>query len=279
MGQGIAAVLAAAGHEVTVVDTADRLPGSLARIASRQPAPPSPVSGTPELADAVASAALVIEAVPEDLGLKLGVLAAISAATGPDAIIATNTSSLPLDRLATAVVHPERFLAAHFFHPAETIPGVEVARAEQTGQHAVDEVLRVLSAAGKEPIEVAACVGFVANRLQLALFQEALACVEEGVITPADLDAVVRRTMGVRLPAYGPFAVADMAGLDVYRSILTVLHEQYGDRFAVPERITAMVEAGRLGAKAGAGFFEYADADQLAVRRDAVYRRILGAVT
>jgi 3-hydroxybutyryl-CoA dehydrogenase len=140
-------------------------------------------------------------------------------------------------------------------------------------------MLRLLCSAGKEPVEVGACVGFVANRLQLALFLEALACVEEGVVTAADLDTVVRRTLGVRLPAFGPFAVADMAGLDVYRAILTVLHEQYGDRFAVPPRLARIVDAGRLGVKSGAGIFEYDEQElrDLAPRRDAVYRRLLEA--
>lgn len=285
MGQGIAVVMVAAGHEVIVVDSEDRIARSLAAIGARlhgydPAASGAPIGGTADLNRAVAGAAVVFEAVPEDLDLKLDVLAAVSASAEQSAILATNTSSLPLDRLAEAVALPERFLAAHFFHPAETIPGVEVARTASTAQVTVERMVNLLRLAGKEPIEVGACVGFVANRLQLALFLEALACVEEGIVSVQELDAVVRRTMGVRLPAFGPFAVADMAGLDVYHAILTVLREQYGERFTVPPRLTSLVTAGRLGVKSGAGFLEYDQQERrdLPLRRDTLYRRLLEAI-
>ncbi|GAA1559380.1 3-hydroxyacyl-CoA dehydrogenase family protein [Kribbella hippodromi] len=285
MGQGIAAVMAAASHEVTVVDAVDRIEGCVTAVRDRARRHGGDVTGTiggtHDLGAAVRGAEVVFEAVPEQLPLKLEVLAGVSENAAPAAIVATNTSSLPLDRLAGALSHPSRFLAAHFFNPAETIPGVEVAGTEQTDPEVTATLVALLRSAGKEPIEVGSCVGFVANRLQLALFREALACVEEGVITAEDLDILVRRTIGVRLPAFGPFAVADMAGLDVYHAIFTVLHEAYGERFEVPPMVSRLVEDGRLGVKSGAGFLNYTadELRELTARRDVLYKRLLEAAS
>lgn len=287
MGQGIAVVAAAAGVPVRVFDTAERLSACVeavrrryrrVREAAGEPAGPEPelvVCGS--LGEAVAGADLVIEAVPERLELKRALFGELELAAG--AVLATNTSSLPLAALESAVAVPERFLATHFFNPAELVPGVEVAAGSRTDPEVVAAVSAFLRAAGKEPVTVGARAGFVANRLQLALFLEAMACVADGVASREDVDTIVRRTFGFRLPAYGPFAIADMAGLDVYRSILEVLAGEYGDRFAVPDELRELVAQGRLGAKAGAGFraYEPAEVDALVAERDSVYRRLLRA--
>lgn len=278
MGQGIAIAAAAGGHPVRLYEEPARRDDCVEALRRRYPGPADFLVAA-DLAEAVGQADLVIEAVPEDLELKRAVFRQLSELAAPDALLATNTSSLPLDAIVPAVKYPERFLAAHFFNPAELVPGVEVAATASTDPGAVTRLTGFLRGIGKEPIVVAPRAGFVANRLQLALFLEALACVEDGTASREDVDLVVRRTFGFRLPAYGPFAIADMAGLDVYRSILDVLQAEYGDRFAVPETLRDLVDRGRVGVKTGAGFADYTPAEvaELLAERDDTYRRLLEA--
>lgn len=233
------------------------------------------VTAAESMPDACAGADLVVEAVSEDWDIKRRVLVSLSGAT--DATIITNTSSFPIDELAKDVASPERFLGVHFFHPAEWIPGVEVVAGTMTSPDNVDLAMTMLARMSKQPVMVTSSPGFIANRLQLALFAECLRCVDEGLATPADIDRVVRSTFGFRLPVFGPFAVADMAGLDVYASILTTLSDAYGERFAMPAALRELVEQRRLGVKTGGGFAEYspAEVEELTQRRDAAYLRLL----
>jgi 3-hydroxybutyryl-CoA dehydrogenase len=226
-----------------------------------------------EIASAVHDVDLVFEAVPEQLDLKLDVLAAISAAAPTAAIIVSNTSSLPIDELATAVQHPERFLGMHWFNPPEWTPGIEIIPGAATDPGVVDQVKTFLRAIGKRPTVVGSGPGFVANRLQLALFQEALACVEDGLATPEEVDEVVRNCFGFRLPFFGPFRIADMAGLDVYANVFEILERGLGERFRVPPALRALVEQGRTGVKSGAGFSTYTaeEREQLLLTRDRYY--------
>ena len=218
-------------------------------------------SAQPEPAD------LVIEAVPEDLELKREVLSAIE----PGPIVATNTSSLPITELAESVRAPERFLGVHWFNPPEWTPGIEVISSPQTERAVVEDVMAFLRAIGKRPAEVSDRAGFIANRLQSALLREALACVEEDLATPEAIDEVVRTTFGFRLPFYGPFQIADMAGLDVYESVFRTLERELGPAFAPPKALREQVEQGRFGTKTGAGFGDYDDADALVLERDRRY--------
>jgi len=217
---------------------------------------------------------IVIEAVPENWEIKRPVLAELSAAT--DVVIATNTSAFPVDELATSVVDPSRFLGVHFFNPAEWIPGVEVVNGSATEQHAIDVAFGFLNTIGKVPTIVASSPGFLANRLQLALFSEASKIIDEGLATADDIDRVVRTTFGFRLGAFGPFAIADMAGLDVYLSILETLTAAFGERFTASEGLRQLVEQGRFGTKVGAGFVEYTreELENLIVARDTAYARL-----
>lgn len=290
MGQGIAAAVAAGGRQVRVFDRGDRLDGCLEALQKRygrlrQAAatgtlPALDVTAETTVGAAVSGADLVIEAVLEELPVKYAVLSQLPV-DATEVIVATNTSSFPLDAIAPAVPNPERFVATHFFNPAELVPGVEVAAGLHTPPDVLDRVVAFLDDIGKEPIIVGPSAGFVANRLQLALFLEAMACVEDGTATPEDVDTVVRRTFGFRLPAFGPFAVADMAGLDIYANILAVLREAYGDRFTMPEAMRRLVEQGRLGVKTGAGFRDYTpeQVEELLAGRDERYRRLLAAAT
>ena len=241
-------------------------------------------SAVPEqsISDAVADADLVIEAVTEDIEVKRDVLAACDANAPAGAIIASNTSSLPINELARFVDRRDRFLGMHWFNPPEWTPGVEVIPAEGTDPSVVQRVVELLTAIGKRPSIVKATTGFVANRLQMALFCEAARCVEEGVASPAEIDEVVRSCFGFRLPYFGPFQIADMAGLDVYEAVLRQHEQAFGERFNVPVRVEQLVSEGRRGTASGGGFYDYGEAtsDGLLVERDRRYAalsQLLGA--
>jgi 3-hydroxybutyryl-CoA dehydrogenase len=231
-----------------------------------------------DVADVCGGAELVIEAVPEDWTVKGKVLAAISAAR--PMIIATNTSSFPIERLAEHVQDPSAFLGVHFFNPAEWIPGVEVIAGPMTRPEVIAQVFEVLTSWHKVPVLVKSSPGFLANRLQLALFAECLRCVEEGLATADEIDAVVSSTFGFRLPVFGPFAIADMAGLDVYASILDSLEQRFGDRFAAASTLRSLVATGALGVKSGRGFRQYSEeaAQQSLGKRDIAFKRLLRAL-
>ncbi len=216
---------------------------------------------------------LVFEAVPEDMDLKRDTLGACSGAAPPGAVIVSNTSSLPINDLAAFVGDQERFCGMHWFNPPEWTPGVEVIPARETTTETVERVVEFLRGIGKRPAVVGDGPGFVANRIQNALFLEAVRCVEEGLASPQEVDEVVRSCFGFRLPFFGPFQIADMAGLDVYESVLGVLEEGLGERFEAPETLRKLVEGGRTGTKSGAGFLEYTEEerDRLLIERDRRY--------
>jgi 3-hydroxybutyryl-CoA dehydrogenase len=225
-----------------------------------------------DLAGAVSEADLVFEAVPEDIGLKEEILGSCSEASG-EAVIASNTSSLPISDLSEFVGRPGRFCGMHWFNPPEWTPGVEVIPAAATEQEVVGRLLVFLRSIGKRPAVVGDGPGFVANRIQNALFLEAVRCVEEGLASPQEVDEVVRSCFGFRLPFFGPFQVADMAGLDVYESVLDVLKDGLGERFEAPGTLRDLVEQGRTGTKSGAGFLRYTDEERkrLLLERDRRY--------
>ena len=213
------------------------------------------------IAEAVAGAELVLEAVAEDMEVKHAVLAEIEAAVSGDTVIATNTSSLPVDRLAEPLQRPGRFVGMHWFNPPEWTPGVEVIAAPATDPAVVERVMEFLRALGKAPAVVKSNTGFVANRLQMALLCEAVRCVQDGIASPEEIDEVVRSTFGFRLPFFGPFQIADMAGLDVYSAVMEQHREGLGGRFFIPEMLRERVARGETGTSSGAGFYAYADGE------------------
>jgi 3-hydroxybutyryl-CoA dehydrogenase len=226
-----------------------------------------------DVAGAVGDVDLVFEAVPEDLGLKEEILDSCSVAAPQDAVIVSNTSSLPINDLSEFVGRPERFCGMHWFNPPEWTPGVEVIPAAATAPEVVEQLVEFLRSIGKRPAVVGDGPGFVANRIQNALFLEAVRCVEEGLASPQEVDEVVRSCFGFRLPFFGPFQISDMAGLDVYENVLDVLKEGLGERFTAPESLRKLVEEGRTGTKSGAGFLQYTDEERerLLLERDRRY--------
>lgn len=270
MGGGIAQVLALSGATVNIADVdldiAERNRERLIREAAEFTADGLFPEGAAEtiaerlhaatIEDAVAAASYIEEAVPEKIEIKHATLSRISAAASPDAIIGSNTSTILIGRLAEAVTHPERFLGVHFSNPAPFIPGVELIPHAGTDPAVLPVVEGIVAATGKETARVKDATGFVLNRLQYALFHEATQLVEEGVATPEDIDTIVRTTFGFRLPVFGPFAIADMAGLDVYAFCYASLQTEFPERFATPKILSDLVAAGKLGTKSGAGFLD-----------------------
>lgn len=295
MGLGVAECFALNGLDVVLVDeTADasqRALGSLvARVRGHVDAQLLPqtaieaaqsVRAAGDIATAVASADLVFEATPERLEIKAVVLAECDARAPERAIIATNTSSLPIDDLAAFVARKDRFLGMHWFNPPEWTPAVELIPSAHTDTDIMERARKFLLAIGKKPAAVASAPGFVANRIQFALFREALACVDEGLATAQEVDEIVRSSFGFRLPFYGPFQIADMAGLDVYASIMDVLSDGLGAGWEAPQSLRDIVADGRIGTKALAGFYNYSEAERAALllerdKRYAALARLLG---
>ena len=226
-----------------------------------------------DIAGAVADVDLVVEAVPERIEIKRDVLAACDAHAPAHTIIASNTSSFPIDELAAFVASKARFLGMHWFNPPEWTPGVEVIPSAHTDPAIIERTRAFLLAIGKRPATVNSGPGFVANRIQFALFREAVACVAEGLATPQEVDEVVRSSFGFRLPFYGPFQIADMAGLDVYASIYDVLAQCLGAGWQAPDMLREIVAEGRLGSKTLTGFYDYDEKqrDEMLLQRDRRY--------
>ena len=290
MGLGIAQILALAGLEVALASSSQpRTRAALEALSERTRRQVEMglrtseaqerlerVRGAEGLAEAVDGVDVVFEAVPEDLELKLAVLEEASRSAPREAIITTNTSSLPIERLVEAVREPERFVGVHWFNPPEWIPGVEVIPSTRTGRDVLHRTFDFLRVLGKQPVQVGDGPGFVANRLQYALFTEALRCVTEGIATPEQVDAAVRSSFGFRLPFFGPFQIADMAGLDIYAAVYDVLEVGLGERFTRPEFLRRLVAEGRLGTKKQQGFYDYeaVDIEEMANRRDRLYAKL-----
>ncbi len=277
MGHGIAQEFALAGYQVRLHDRSNELlqraweniRANLLRLssldcldASRIDSALEAVTACQVLDEAVTGAELVIEAIFEDLAAKHHLLRSLNVLCGHDTIIASNTSSFMPSRLAEVLSHPDRLLVAHYFNPPYLIPLVEVVPGPMTSPETVMTMVRLLEKVGKRPVVLGKeATGFVANRLQFALFREAMAIVEQGIASPEAVDQVVKFGFGRRLAAVGPFEVFDLAGLDtilaVASQILPELASATPDGPIVPELLRAKVAADELGVKSGRGFHEW----------------------
>jgi 3-hydroxybutyryl-CoA dehydrogenase len=205
--------------------------------------------------EAISRADFVIEAVPERLELKRQVLGSVDRVLRPEAILATNTSSISVTALAAATQRPERFIGMHFMNPVPVMPLVEVIRALQTSDATFDVTMKLCEKLQKQPVAVTDSPGFVSNRLLMPLINEAAFCVMEGVAAPQDVDAVMK--LGMNHPM-GPLQLADLIGLDVCLDIMEVLFEGFGDpKFRPCPLLRKMVSAGWLGRKSGRGFYTH----------------------
>ena len=292
MGGGIAQIFAKAGFSVLIADQSaevaakayDRLVEEARGFEERSLFPAGSAAAieqnlSPALSveDAAAAADLVIEAVFEDVAVKTAVLQQISAAARATTIIGTNTSTISVNTLKTAVSHPERFMNIHFFNPAPFIPGAELVASDETDDSVVTAVVEVLRRAGKRPAVVGATPGMVVNRIQYAMLSEAFRVVEEGIASMDAIDTLIRNSFGFRLGLVGPFSIVDQAGVDIYASCYGILEEAFGERMATPETLTTAVSDGAKGTKVGRGLLgDYSDEDLAAMReyRDRAYAQM-----
>jgi 3-hydroxybutyryl-CoA dehydrogenase len=275
MGHGIAAVFSIAGHDVAVHDTD---PASLASLHARVAAILADlgedeaalvrIRAAESLPAAVADADIVIEAASERLPVKQAIFAALERHAPRRALLASNTSVIPIGRIAAHLATGDRVLGTHWWNPPYLVPLVEVIRTEATAAEAVDTMVDLLQSIGKTPVKVMKDVpGFIGNRLQHALWREAVALVENGVCDAETVDTVVKASFGRRLAVLGPLENADQVGTDLLHDIQeTILPDL--DRSAAPmPLVTRLVAEGRLGFKTGEGFRRWTPAEQAALRR------------
>ena len=278
MGHGIALTFANAGHHVTVTDPdADMLASTPQRIADSMAAlghdegttnaALSNVELCDSLASAVANAGVMFEAAPEKLDLKQRLFADIEAAAPSDAILASNTSVIQISKIMGGLEHRERAVGTHWWNPPHMIPLVEVVKTEWTDPAVAGRMMDLLAAAGKTPALVEKDVpGFIGNRLQHALWREAVSLVENGICDAETVDTVIKASFGRRLAVLGPLENADLVGtdlsLDIHENVLFDLESRQGPS----PYLEQLVEQGRLGMKTGEGFRKWTDEEADAVR-------------
>lgn len=269
MGSGIAQVAALAGLRVIVVDVSEAaldrgltaLKGSLDRLIAKDKLD----AGASDAALArietctdyqrLGAAGLIIEAATENLDLKLRILKQIEAVARPDAILASNTSSISITTLGAALADPSRLVGMHFFNPVPLMPLVEIIRGLETGGAAAETVRELTLRLGKSPISVRNSPGFVVNRILVPMINEAFFLLAEGVAPAEDIDTGMR--LGANQPI-GPLALADLVGLDVVLSVMDVFYEDFGDsKYRACPLLRELVSAGRLGRKTGRGVYRY----------------------
>ncbi len=269
MGNGIAHVLAQHEWEVTLVDTAApvleqavaTIRANVARQVKKGTLPEGSVDAITgrirpvTTLDAASDAELVVEAASENPGVKFGIFQALDGICGPDAILASNTSSISITEIASRTRRPEQVIGMHFMNPVPVMKLVEVIRGHATSDATTTRVMEISTALGKVPVEVNDYPGFVANRILMPMINEAVYCVMEGVATPDAIDTVMK--LGMAHPM-GPLALADFIGLDVCLAILEVMHKGLGDpKYRPCPLLRRMAAAGHLGRKSGKGFFAY----------------------
>ncbi|MFR9674660.1 3-hydroxyacyl-CoA dehydrogenase family protein [Streptomyces sp. TR02-1] len=266
MGAGIAHALLLAGSEAVVLErdtdaaaaAAGRVERAMRASADRgkidDPAPLLKRLRTATRYEDLSGCGLVVEAVPEDLDLKLTTLRAVEDAVAAGTVIASNTSSISLDTLAQALAHPERVLGLHFFNPVPASRLVEVVLAPATGDALRERAVAWVEQLGKTAVVVHDAPGFASSRLGVALGLEAIRMVESGVASAEDVDAAM--SLGYGHPT-GPLKLTDIVGLDVRLGIARYLERELGPRFAPPALLVEKVEQGHLGRKSGRGFYEW----------------------
>lgn len=278
MGHGIAHVFAVAGYGVRVHDPVpealaalhDRVRANLEAL-GQDPAALDRIEAVADLGATVRDAGVVIEAAPEKLGLKRSIFAQVERHAPDGAILASNTSVIPIGEIMRGLRRPERALGTHWWNPPFLVPLVEVIGTSETAPEFVEATIELLRAVGKTPVHVQKDVpGFVGNRLQHALWREAIALVQEGVCDAETVDTVVKASFGRRLAVLGPLENADLVGLDltldIHEHVLPALDRTPGPLPLLRERVAG----GQLGVKTGEGFRSWTAEEAQALRRRVV---------
>ena len=278
MGHGIAQVFALAGHPVTVYDAVeaslktvrDRIAANL-RDLDQDVTAYERVAPTGDLAEAVREADYVVEAAPEDLALKQKLFADIEGHVRPDTILASNTSVIPITQIMGNLKRRERALGTHWWNPPFLVPLVEVIGTEWTSQAAIDFTMKLHADAGKTPAHVKKDVpGFIGNRLQHALWREAVSLVERGICDAETVDTVIKAAFGRRLAVLGPLENADMVGTDLTLAIHKTVLPDIEARPGPSPYLEKLVADGKLGFKSGEGFRKWTPEQQAELRAKVV---------
>ena len=271
MGRGIAYCAAAGGFRTALHDvSAEALERARSRIradldegvARGKLKPPEATAALeqlslePELESAVRGADFVIEAVPEDIGLKLATFARLDALCAEEVVLASNTSALSVTEIAAGTRRPQRVLGMHFFNPVPKMKLVEIVRALDTSDAAIAATAEVARRMGKETVVVKESPGFITSRINAMIGNEAFLILQEGVATAADIDKAVK--LGLNHPM-GPFEMADLVGLDTRLAVLEFLHKSLGEKYRPAPLLVEHVKAGRLGRKVGRGVYDYGE--------------------
>ena len=278
MGHGIAQVFALAGHDVTITDTfkanldtvKTRIAGNL-RDLGDDAAAVERVRPIDDLAMAVRDADYVVEAILEDLPLKQKLFAEIENHVRPDTILASNTSVMPITKIMQNLAGRERALGTHWWNPPYLVPLVEVIGTEWTSPQAIELTMALHAAAGKQPAHVKKDVpGFIGNRLQHALWREAVSLVERGICDAETVDTVIKAAFGRRLAVLGPLENADLVGTDLTLAIHKTVLPDIDSRPGPSPYLEQLVADGKLGFKSGEGFRQWSPEQQAALRAKVV---------
>lgn len=273
MGHGIAQTFALGGYQVIMNDISDELLnkamgqirsnlntfvefGITTSDAAKEAL--SRIKPTKNLQEAAVESDVVVEALPEVMSLKKKIVKELDETCPSHTLIASNTSGLSLTDMVSNIRRRDQTVIAHWYNPPHIIPVVEIVKGQYTSDETVDLVYRLLVSVGKTPVKILKEVpGFLGNRLQFALYREALYCLKEGIASAEDIDLAVKGSYGFRLPTLGPLETSDFGGLDTYLNIAEYLFKEIDRSTEPPEFLREKVRQGKLGVKTGEGFFRY----------------------
>ncbi len=289
MGAGVAEIFVKFGYTVILYNRSQEgMQRGIERIQPKGAIKPVPIETVTDTESAqiytthdltaLAEVDLISESIAENLEVKQDIFRKLDEICDARTLFTTNTSGLSISQIATAVSHPERFAGVHFFNPPEIVPAVEVIKGEATSDATCEVLTDLLKQMQKQPILVQKDVpGFVASRLQFAVVREALHLVEEGIASPADIDAVMKHGLGLRWALLGPLEIADLGGLDIFNTVGSYVAKSLSNATDSPKVLQDLVAAGKLGAKTGSGFYDYppGKASTLTAERDEKLLEIL----
>ena len=285
MGAGVAEIFAEFGYTVILYNRSkagmqralERIRSNVAPIEIETDTAEAKIYTTHDLTN-LAQVDLISESIAENLEVKQDIFRQLDEICDAKTLFTTNTSGLSISQIATAVSHPERFAGMHYFNPPQIVPALEIIKGESTSDATCEVLIALAKQMQKQPILVQKDVpGFVASRLQFAVVREALHLLEEGIASPADIDAVMKHGLGLRWALLGPLEIADLGGLDIFNTVGSYVAKSLSNATESPKVLQDLVAAGKLGAKTGSGFYDYppGKASTLIVERDEKLQEIL----